>query len=248
MSVPLSFRVHNVGTPSLASKMLISNVLISNGDMQSNKPFSHIMSAMGNHSMLSPDGSTVGQTANYTYSPSTGVVAPTTVTLGTLVTHIVSGYSTLGGQFAVSLNAITLEADYLLFSYLVPLGTSVLPGKDLIISRIKIDCINMGAVGITTPLVLQWGIGVGGTAVTLATTDSGTTGARATRRLPIGIQYFPLGVIVGQPADKVIEFEFNPPISCEPGAYVQVLFKVLVGTAQASQIIRGIVSFNGHFE
>jgi hypothetical protein len=238
MSCPILFRNYNSLVSDLANTMMVSNVLVSNGDMFQNKPFSHIMSGCGNHCSIAPDGSPTGQTCNYANS-----INPTSVTLS----NTAGGYTTLGGQFQFA-SVVGSETDYALFGYQVPAGTNAIPSKELVVSEIVIDTFNMGAVVATTPNLLQWFVSVGGTAVALNTADSVTAGTRAGLRIPLGIQYLPVGAVIGQPADKTIKVTFDPPLVCEQNSWFVIGFKMPVGTATASQIIRGIVNVNGHFE
>jgi hypothetical protein len=90
-------------------------------------------------------------------------------------------------------------------------------------------------------------IGVGSSAVSLATADSLTTAARAPRRLALGSQVFPIGAAIGAQATR-IDVNLDAPLVCEPGCFVHIMLKMPLGTATASQIIRGIVGLNGYFE
>ena len=238
MSCPILFRNYNTGVSDFGNKLMISNLLVSNGDMFQNKDFSHIMACNGNHAMFQPDGIAAGYTANYANS-----AAPANASLA----NITAGYTTLGGQFQFAAVG-GAETDFALFAFLNPAGTNTIPGKDLVISGINISTFNMGAAVATTPHLLQWGIGVGSTAVSLATTDSLTTGARGPRRKVLGVQYLPIGAVIGQKALDDLIIDFNPPITVEQGSYFHVILKVVVGTATSPQIIRGTVDVNGHFE
>jgi hypothetical protein len=94
---------------------------------------------------------------------------------------------------------------------------------------------------------MQWGIGVGATAITLLTADSLTAGTRAGRRLPLGIQTFPIGSLVGAQAQTVTSI-FTSPLIIEPGTYCQIILKMPLASATASQLYRGVCQINGYFE
>lgn len=240
MSLPLLMREYNSGTVTTAQRMEVSNISVTSGDQNINKLWATTMAIQGQSAVNAPDGATSGQTANYANS-----AAPTTIA-DAAYTNVLAGYATLGGQFALAAVA-GAETDRIVFAYLNPAGTATNPGKNLIIRGIRIDTFNMGAAVATTPTVLQWGIGFGSSAVTLATTDSATTGACAARRITLGVQWFPVGAVIGQVADA-IDVNLDAPECIEPGTYIHVLLKYPVGTATASQILRGSVFINGYFE
>ena len=81
-------------------------------------------------------------------------------------------------------------------------------------------------------------------------------GLRALAVIPVLIfHFFPnilpggfVGVdVIGQAADA-IDVNLDAPECVEPGTYIHVLLKYPVGTATASQILRGSVFINGYFE
>jgi hypothetical protein len=233
-------REFNSGTVTTAQRMEVSNVSVTSGDQNINKLWATTMAIQGQSAVNAPDGSVSGQTANYANS-----AAPATIA-DAAYTNILAGYATLGGQFALAAVA-GAETDRIIFAYLNPAGTASIPGKNLIIRGIRIDTFNMGAIVATTPTVLQWGIGFGSSAVTLATADSATTGACATRRISLGVQWLPVGAVIGQVADA-IDVNLDAPECIEPGTYIHVLLKYPIGTATASQVLRGSVFINGYFE
>jgi hypothetical protein len=237
MSAPLTARTYNSGTVSVAQRLEIANWSVTQADTLTNRLWTTVQAAQGNSCINAVDGATAGQTANYA-----NTAAPASVALS----NTAAGYTTLGGQwqFAAVLGA---ETDYALFAYLNPAGTATAPGKNLIIRGLQINTFNMGAVSATTATVLQWGLGVGSSGVSLATTDSATAVGRAPRRLTLGVQYIPVGSVIGYVAPEV-DFNLDAPIVVEPGAYFHVILKIPVGTATASQIIRGTCFVNGYFE
>jgi hypothetical protein len=173
------------------------------------------------------------QTANNANSTS-----PTSATLS----NTAAGYTTLGGrwQFAAPLGAAT---DYALFGYQVPVG------YQLYITGIAISTCNTVAAVATTPTILDWSVAVDSTAVSLATADSFgppfvTMGPR---RVPLGSQGFIVGAAAGACAQDIVR-TFNPPLVAEPSRFVHAIVQVHTGTATATEIIRGDVTFTGYFE
>ncbi len=179
------------------------------------------------------------------YTPTTGAqaanhansAAPASATLS----NTAAGYTTLGGrwQFAAPAGAVT---DFALFGYQVPISYR------LVITGISISACNTGAAVATTATALEWALGVGATAVSLATTDAtGATPTSATRRIPLGKRVFPIGAAIEDCAVDVVR-QFISPVTVESGRFVHVILAVPVGTATASQVIRGTVTFDGYFE
>lgn len=101
---------------------------------------------------------------------------------------------------------------------------------------------NIGAAVATTPTVLQWALGVGSTAVSLATAEG--AGTKARRVIPLGMQSFLVGAAIGaQAAD--INVQFQAPIPVETGTFIHIILRMPIGTATASQQIRGEVAIDG---
>lgn len=58
---------------------------------------------------------------------------------------------------------------------------------------------------------------------------------------------FPVGAAIGAQANGV-QFDFEAPLVINPGEYVQVIAKILVGTATASEVFQWVVSPNLYHE
>lgn len=80
------------------------------------------------------------------------------------------------------------------------------------------------------------------TAVSLATADTAsfaTATTKAPRRIPLGFATWPIGAAIGaQPQNGPITLSFvDGPVIVNPGEFVALVGKFLVGTATASQTI-----------
>ena len=180
-------------------------------------------------------GAGTGYLANWDNS-----AAPASATLN----NIAAGYASLGGQFQFAGRAGS-ETDYALFAFQVPAQTATNQGRTLVVHGINISTFNMGAAVATTPTLLQWGIAYDGTAVSLSTADSATT--KAPRRVPLGCQSLPVGLAVGGSVPDLC-VDFRQPLSVNAGNFLHVILKIPVGTATASQIVRGVVAINATWE
>lgn len=236
-SLPVHMRIFNNGTVTLAQKMDVSDQVVILRDLSNPRSAEFTSAYLNNSSVTVPDGTAAGQTQNYANS-----AAPASATLS----NTAAGYTTLGGQWQFAAVA-GAETDYALFGYQVPAASVTGGNRKCIIWGVHIETYNMGAASATTPTLLQWAIGVGSTAVSLATTDSATTGARAPRRLLLGTQSIPVGTAVGA-AVSPIDVRFKSPLVAEPGTWVHIILKMPVGTATASQIIRGSATLDAMWE
>ena len=105
----------------------------------------------------------------------------------------------------------------------------------------------MGAAVATTPTTLAWSLAFGHTAVSLATAEAATT--KAPRRIALGFQSVAVGAAVGAlyTPDSISQW-FDSPIYVNPGEFIAVVVKQIVGTATASQSIWYLVTFDAYFE
>lgn len=221
-------RVWNGTTPSLGATLSIGQVVVKQEDLNQNKPWFDVLASMGRGGHQSPI-STFGQSANHANSTS-----PVSATLS----NTAAGYTTLGGrfQFAAPGGAAT---DFALFAFQVPAG------YQLFVNSISIACLNTGAIGGLTGTILDWAIGINSSAVSLATADG--TGTWGPRRIPLGMQGFPISAAIGaQPVD--ITRRFDTPLVVDGGRFLHVIIQIPAGLATASQVLRGDVVINGCFE
>lgn len=157
------------------------------------------------------------------------------------LSNTAAGYATLGGrfQFAAPVGAAT---DFALFGYQVPVSYR------LIVTGVRISTCNTVVAVATTPTIMSWGIAVDSTAVSLATADAiAATPTSAPRRMPLGEQGFVVGALAGACAPDLV-MTFNSPITVESGRFFHVILQVHTGTATATEIFRGDVFVDAHWE
>lgn len=175
-------------------------------------------------------GGTMGSLATYANStnPTAGVPANTS-----LAANLPGG---LGGQGLVTA-AAAAATDGIWGSYQIPAGTVNVQGRRCVIRGVVIDAVNTGAAVATTATTIQFSLAFGHNAVSLATAEAATT--KAARRVPLGIMTWAVGAAIGaQPQAGPIKVDFSDaPIFVNPGEFVQLVGKFLVGTATASQTI-----------
>lgn len=234
-SLPISFRIYNAAVvPSSATILKIGPITASTVGMDNAPTFAQIAALSGHGGYQGQSGGTMGQTATFTNSadPSAASLSNTS-----------ASYATLGGlwTFAAPAGAAT---DFALFGYQVPAAAAGSHNKNLLITGVRIDSVNVGAAVATTATVLAWGIAVGCTAASLATAEAATT--KSPRRLALGMQAWVVGAAIGTQGTP-ISMDFSAaPLLAEPGTYVHIIVRVPVGTATASQVIRGTVTIASH--
>ena len=236
-ALPLLMRCYNAAVVSTAFRMEISDVAVIGRDLANNRLWSTCRAGMEQSSANNARGAAAGFTANYANS-----AAPASATLS----NTAAGYTTLGGQFQFAA-VVGAETDYALFGFQVPAPSAAGAGKNLVIRGMRIETANTGAAVGATATLLQWGLGVGSTAVSLATADSATAGTRAPRRITLGMQVFPAAGAIGLVAAPV-DVNLDAPLYVAAGTFVHVILKMPVGLATASQVIRGTVMINGFWE
>lgn len=220
---------------ALSAQLSNWNVRVGGGNVV--RTFDEVGAACyGSHQGLG--GGTMGTLASYANSADPTAAAGLSNTAA-----LVTG---LGGQFRFNA-AATAVTDGIVTSYQVPAGTVSIQGRRLVIRGVKISCANLGAAVATTATTLAWSLAFGHTAVSLATAEAATT--KAPRRIPLGFQTWPVGAAIGaMPQNGDLYMAFNTPVYVNPGEFIAAVAKFVVGTATASQVIWGHVTFDYGWE
>lgn len=218
-------RVYVSGSPaSFAPSISVGQITVLQEDMNQNRTWLQYLAGQGAGAYQLPV-SPFGQTANHANSTN-----PTSA----ILSNTAAGYSTFGGrfQFAAPAGAAT---DYALFTW------QNTTGYQLFIANISISSVNTGAGVLVTPTILEWDLAVNSSAVSLATSDA--AGVWGPRRTPLGMQSWSVGSLAGAMATDITR-SFPVYQVVDSGRYLHVIVQVPVGTATASQVIRGTVTIN----
>jgi hypothetical protein len=240
-NLPMAIRVYNsAATPTLAPQVKVAEMWVSQCGVDWNKPWGHIKAGEGQHCSNVPFGTAIGETTN----GGNAVAVPATAA-GSNTAALFTG---LGGIARMTAQATNIAAagDNIFCSYQVPAQTATQGSKRLVITGVRISASNGGAAIATTPTCLVWGLAWGHTAVSLATADA--VNAKAPRHLKLGQMYGAIGNAIGQCYDRDIVAAFSTPIVVNPGEFIAVTLRFLVGTATASQEVVGTVGFEGYWE
>ena len=244
-SAPVFLMKYNTGAVANTNTMRVARVGVGLIDIATNKPWSHQRAIMGLMAYQGQDGSTMGTTASLP-----NATAATTVTGGAL-SQTVAIKTGLGGEAGIV--AAVPGIDGVVTAYQNPAPTINITGRNLIITGVRIDAVNIGAAVATTASVLQWSLAfgaTGGTIPSLAQAETGTfvtATAKAWRRVPLGLHSWVVGAAIGAPAEAIRE-TFDSPIVVHPGQWVAAVAKFIVGTATASQVVWATVKFDAYYE
>lgn len=246
-SAPVFLMKYNTGAVANTNTMRVARVGVGLLDIATNKPWAHQRATMGLMGYQGQNGGTMGTTASLP-----NATAATTVTGGAL-SQTVAIKTGLGGEAGIVAGVPGIDG--IVTAFQNPLPTINLTGRNLIITGVRIDAVNIGAAVATTASVLQWSLAFGatipaGTIPSLAQAESAsftTATAKAWRRVALGMHSWIVGAAIGAPAEAIRE-TFDSPIVIHPGQWVASVAKFIVGTATASQVIWCTVKFDAHYE
>jgi len=242
-ALPVFMQKYNSGTIGSSPNMIIKvgDVSVTLMDLNTSMTWANQMASCG-LGLQGMNGGTMGspqvQWAN-TALPTAAAATNTTAALGAF----------LGGIFLMNAPA-TSATDLIVASYQNPIGGVNQTPRTMKIHGMKIDCANAGAAVATTGTTFAVALAWGSTALTLVTTETASFAINTTkaRRIqPMGIIGFPVGAAIGAVATG-IQFDFEAPIVINPGEFVQVIVKPLIGTATASEVFQWVISPNIYHE
>jgi len=244
-ALPVFMQKYNSGTVG-ASPNLIARfgyVTVSIMDIATNQTWANQMASYG-LGLQGLNGGTMGssqvQWANAAL-PTAAAATNTTAALGAF----------LGGIFLMNAPA-TSATDVIVASWLNPAGGVNQTPRTIKLRGIKIDCVNSVAAVATTATTFAVALAWGGTQLSLGTVTADSASfanntAKARRIQPLGVISFPVGAAIGA-VSTPIQFDFEAPIVINPGEYLQIVAKILVGTATATEVFQWIVSPNLYHE
>jgi hypothetical protein len=214
---------HTGVAPASAPNLIVTDAYVLTLDQDQNKPWPHIQAALDRHSVANPF--TGAQTAVWTNSgePAAAVLSNTTASYA--ATAFFGRF-----LFAVPAQAAT---DYALFAYQVPVPAN------FILTGVDIDAYSLGAANGASALVLNWAIGVGGTAASLVTTNI--------TRYPVGSQFLAAAAPIGTGLNRLSKV-FTSPLPSHAGRFIHAILRIPLSTASATQFINGTISPEGYFD
>lgn len=227
--LPVFMRVYNgSSTPAQAPQLGLGQLTVVQQDVQQRRDWATVLASTGLGAYQSPV-TPFGQTANHANSTSPA---------SAVLSNTAASYATLGGRFQFAAVAAA-ATDFALFAYQVP------PGYQFYVTGISISALVTGTA-LLSATVLDWSLGINGSAVSLATVDS-PPASWAPRRITLGSQGFLALVGVGAVANDITR-QFSPPLVVDSNRFLHVILQVPLGAATGSLIFRGDVMLHGYFE
>jgi hypothetical protein len=221
-ALPFSIR-HAIGGTAASGVMRcrIGSYSIYTGDIDKSLPHGTRMTGMGNGMQVQQGATTGGQLTTYAVGAAPAVV--------TLTASTSPATNTLGGLALLPAAITVSENDYPLFAWQNPTGTAAIPGKRFFCTSIIVgDAVIYPTALIGGPLIIQWAVGWGSTAASLATTEtttftSGTT--KIARKHPLGTQVFAAAAAVGVTAAGFQRDFTDAPLCINPGEYLHIIIR-----------------------
>jgi len=242
-SLPVQIRHAIGGTAAGAALSLRTFSYAVQVNDQTNLPYQQIAVMRGGSPQIQQGGSAGGQLTTY----ATGT-EPTAVTL---TANTSPATNTLGGLFLLPVAITPAASDYPLFAWQNPAGTAAIPGKVFVCTDVIIGDLSVTTALTGGPLLLQWAIGYGSTASTLATTESASFTAGGTtkiaRKIPLGAQALAATAAVGAISPGFQRSFGNAPIPINPGEFLHIILRIPGGTATTAGAPRGSVAVLGYF-
>jgi hypothetical protein len=232
MSSSLPFMVRHAiagGAAGAALSFVLNDYVVSIGGPN----ISLTASVMGQRVYGSYQGLSGGTMGSLATLPNSGAVTAAAPSNTALTANLPAGF---GGQGLVTA-AVAAATDGIWGSVQIPAGTANVQGRRCVIRGVFIDAVNIGAAVATTATTIKFQLAFGHTAASLATTEAATT--KAPRRVALGYMTWPVGAAIGQgPQAGAIRADFgDAPIFVNPGEFVALVARFVVGTATASQTI-----------
>lgn len=180
-------------------------------------------------------GGTMGSLGAYPNSANPTAAAPSNTAL---TANLPGG---LGGAGLVTA-AAGAATDGIWGSYQVPAGLATVQGRRLVVRGVMVDALNTGAAVATTATSIEFKLAFNHTAVSLATAYTASFATATTRapcRIGLGFMTWAVGAGIGAgPQNGRIFLDLSEsPIYVDPGCFIALVGKFVLGTATASQTI-----------
>ena len=237
-ALPVFFQKLCTGAVSNTNTMRVSDVTVSQIDIQTGKPWGLARSLAGKSGLVGQNGHTQGKTSLWTNN-----TAPTAVAL----TNTTAAFSGLGGIAAV-LPTLAAASDGILLSYQNPAPTINITGRNLVIQGVTLQ----GAVSVILaggPVIYAYAVAFGHTAVSLATAETAsfaTATTHAPRIVPLGMESYAATAAVGV-LGTGCKLTLENPIVVRPGEFVAIIARNL-GTVTTTGAITIVAAFDAYWE
>ena len=245
-NTPVGFRVLNTGVASAGRQLSVGFVNVGLGDQNVNKPWSHALCGMGSGAYQVQQGGTPGPTVTRGAGTLGHPTSGTARSAGTWTATSAPALNNLGGLWtSPAISSLTTDADYPVFAYLNPVGTTTLPGKTLYVTGVRVGEAYVNAAASTNAIFLSYIIMVGASSATTSTADAATTVAG--KSLTIGGHGFVATEIVGN-TKSGFEMRFDSPLMVPAGYYFTFVVRPFGTVASNTLVVTSSLAVNGYFE
>lgn len=245
-NTPVGFRVLNTGVASAGRQLSVGFVNVGLGDQNVNKPWSHALCGMGSGAYQVQQGGTPGPTVTRGAGTLGHPTSGTARSAGTWTATSAPALNNLGGLWtSPAISSLTTDADYPVFAYLNPVGTTTLPGKTLYVTGVRVGEAYVNAAASTNAIFLSYIIMVGASSATTSTADAATTVSG--KSLTIGGHGFVATEIVGN-TKSGFEMRFDSPLMVPAGYYFTFVVRPFGTVASNTLVVTSSLAVNGYFE
>lgn len=169
--------------------------------------------------------------------------APTALTLSNTAATLTNTINGALCSFAAVASATT---DYVILAWLNDGSSSQDTHGTFMLTGVQISAVNTGAANSgTVPTTLLFAVAVGSSGVSLATVDNDT--GKSPRRYGVGTVEIPINALIGQSANRSIDYRFANPLPVNDNEHCHLIMRVLSGAATASQVVVLNVQLLGYF-
>lgn len=239
-------RVYNSGTASAGRRVELGFITVEMGDTNSNKPWPHVVAGMGGSAYSTQPGIATGPTVTRTNGAHGWPASATARIAGTWTATSAPALNSLGGLWtSPAISGLTSDADYPVFAYLNPAGTSAIPGKTLYITGIRCGEAYAAAAASTNAIFLSCIVTAGATAVATSTSDAATTVSH--RANVVGGYGFLATDAIGT-TKPGFDVSFNTPLVVPPGTYFTFIIRPVGTVTSNTLVVHSSLLVNGYFE
>jgi hypothetical protein len=238
-ALPVFMQKLCTGTVANTNTMRVSDVTVSQLDIQATKNWGLARSIAGRSGFIGQNGQTQGRTALWGNS-----APPTAVAL----TNTTAAFTGLGGIAAV-LPTLAANSDGIVFNFTNPAPTINITGRNLVINGAQVQ----GVVSVILaggPVVYAYAVAFGQTAVSLATAETGsfvTATTHAPRIVPLGIESYAATAAVGVVGSQGLTLTLANPMVVRPGESVALIVRN-IGVVTTTGAITITAVFDSYWE
>jgi len=244
---PVHFRVFNLTGNTVSPRRLeVGFINVSLGDQNIQKPWADAMCGLGGGAYQAQPGNTAGGNVTRTNGAHGWPASATARIAGTWTATTAPGLNSLGGLWVTpAMSTLTSDADYPVFAYLNPVGSTALPGKTLYITGIRVGEAYVAAAASTNAMLLSYIVTVGGTAVATSTGEAVTTASH--KATVLGGHGFTATEAIGN-YKPGFEITFDSPLVVPQGCYFLFIVRPFGTVTSNTLVVSSSLAVSGYFE